>query len=264
METRAQGETVPDRQPGYLRCAKPSSLFSSLHEHFIYGIAIKSLAFEICTSMYILSHWTLPCKISPLMWGPQSKLCSPRVSEPHPECASSTFKSAHLNTDTSEEPVDPSQSRVFLPSPPPVKALGRCSPALLLAWWGEEGEAVTKDTDKRQAEEQQKSRAVQEARVNFREKEEAHGALWRLGQRPFKKGHSLLNDVLKEEWELLEKVPFNSHLAWLLWSDGSQVSGTSSLTPREKSIETGQGTSLVVQWLRIHLPMQGIQVQSLV
>ena len=56
VETRAQGETVPDRQPGYLRCAKPSSPFSSLHEHFIYGIAIKSLAFEICTSMYILSH----------------------------------------------------------------------------------------------------------------------------------------------------------------------------------------------------------------
>ena len=64
---------------------------------------------------------------------------------------------------------------------------------------GEEGEAVTKDIDKRQAEEQQKSRAVQEARANFREKEEAHGALWRLGQRPFKKGHSLLNDVLKEK-----------------------------------------------------------------
>ena len=26
----------------------------------------------------------------------------------------------------------------------------------------------------------------------------------------------------------------------------------------------GQGASLVVQWLRIHLPMQGIWVQSLV
>ena len=55
-ETRAQVETVPDKQPDYLRCAKPSSLFSSLHKHFIYGIVIKSLAFEICTFTYILSH----------------------------------------------------------------------------------------------------------------------------------------------------------------------------------------------------------------
>ena len=32
----------------------------------------------------------------------------------------------------------------------------------------------------------------------------------------------------------------------------------------EDSIKPQKGTSLVVQWLRIHLPMQGTQVQSLV
>ena len=37
-----------------------------------------------------------------------------------------------------------------------------------------------------------------------------------------------------------------------------------SLAPREKQIKTLSRASLVVQWIRIRLPVQGIQVQSLV
>lgn len=62
-------------------------------------------------------------------------------------------------------------------------------------------EALTKDTDKRQAEEQQEVQRSQAARDDFRKNEkEAHWALRRLGQRPFRR-HSLLDDMLKEKSE---------------------------------------------------------------
>ena len=68
-------------------------------------------------------------------------------------------------------------------------------------------------------------------------------------------------------WRRSENSWRKSHLIpiWLLFCGlmGVRYQGPAN-SPWERAIEIGQGTSLVVQWLRIHLPMQGIQVPSLV
>jgi len=43
---------------------------------------------------------------------------------------------------------------------------------------------------------------------------------------------------------------------------GTKTGG--SYSPKSRGIRTELGTSLVAQWLRIYLPMQGTQVRSLV
>lgn len=110
------------------------------------------------------------------------------MAEPHPESVSSAFKSAHLYRDPSEAPVDPSQSHVFLPSPPTRQGPGSPLSCSAHALWGGEGGQLTKDTDKRQAEEHQKAQSNPERKGCFQE--EGGGSLGPMeaGAKTFREG----------------------------------------------------------------------------
>ncbi|KAJ8798301.1 hypothetical protein J1605_001426 [Eschrichtius robustus] len=75
----------------------------------------------------------------------------------------------------------------------------------------------------------------------------------------------LLRDSNRDDWEIPDKrMPRTSRAP----SSGLEVTRPSHLTspqPSQRSvINNYEGTSLVAQWLRICLPMQGSQVRALV
>ena len=67
-----------------------------------------------------------------------------------------------------------------------------------------------------------------------------------------------------------QELPLQGPWVWSLVGELDPLRGTAKKWEEKKKMKNnnkknqGRGTSLVVQWIRIHLPMQGTQVRSLV